>query len=283
MADVEKRYFGKPWMIHNDTKLIKQRIYHAHLSHLKPIGDHDLRAKNPLPHQCRRHNSSILPPISRSTSSGSSLAMAPLIPPPITHVEPIPPINTNNTTLHEEAQRFIPRNNISQVSQESSSVQVSHSAHPKRTKLYKHVQAKINTGLARTNSILPIEPATYQLEPLRPVNWLGLKNEIEHDLHIRTHTKRMQFNSSILYAAQLATLGNLVRSKVKSHLSSATGSGDERYKIVVHLTIFPTIAAGLHVASRCLWNTDTDNSITIKMQGVDCDILIVVFLCYTEL
>ena len=145
-----------------------------------------------------------------------------------------------------------------------ASVHVTHSAHPKRNTLYSHIQAKIDTGLPRTNSINRIEPDTHQLEPLRPVNWCVLKHEIEHDLHIRAHTKRMQFNSGILYATQLTTLGNLVRSKVKSHLSSATGSGDERYKIVVHLTIFPTTAAGLHVASRCLWNTHTDNSITIK-------------------
>ena len=54
-------------------------------------------------------------------------------------------------------------------------------------------------------------------------------------------------------------------------------------RVVVHLTVFPTKAVGLHVASRCLWDIHTDNSITIKMQGVDCNFLIVIFLCYTEL
>ncbi|CAF4653173.1 unnamed protein product, partial [Rotaria magnacalcarata] len=71
-------------------------------------------------------------------------------------------------------------------------------------------------------------------------------------------------------------------SKVKHYLSSTIGGSAQRYKIVVHLTVFQKIPAGLHVASRCLWDTRTDNSVTIKMQGVDCDILVVVFLCHTD-
>jgi hypothetical protein len=171
---------------------------------------------------------------------------------------------------------------MAKFSQDLSSANVTHSSYPRRSTLYDHIQAKIDTGLPRTDSKEPLESHTHQLEPLRPVNWSALKQEIEQDIHIRAHSKRLQFNSGITYAIQLTTLGNLVRSKIKSHLSSTTGSGDERYKIVVHLTVFPTIAAGLHVASRCLWDTRTDNSITIKIQGVDCDILIVAFLCYTN-
>jgi hypothetical protein len=236
--------------MHNDTKMIKQRLFDTPLPRLKPNGEHWVRAKRALPHQCKRHISTVLPMITRSTSSRSTLTIDPLIS-PSTNVETSPPIHTYDLTVHEAAQRLILRNNMAQLSQEPSSVHVTHSAH--------------------------------QLEPIRTVNWYGLKYEIEHDIHIRAHTKRIQFNSGILYSTQIATLGNLIRSKVKCHLSSATGSGDGRYKIVVHLTVYPTTAAGLHVASRCLWDANTDNSITIKMQGVDCDILIIVFLCYTDL
>jgi len=268
--------------MHNDTKMIKQRLFDTPLPRLKPNGEHWVRAKRALPHQCKRHVSTVLPMITRSTSSRSTLTIDPLIS-PSTNVETSPPIHTYDLTVHEAAQRLILRNNMAQLSQEPSSVHVTHSVHPKRTTLYNHIQAKVDTGLPRTNSIHRTEHDTHQLEPIRTVNWYGLKYEIERDLHIRAHTKRIQFNSGILYATQIATLGNLIRSKVKCHLSSATGSGDERYKIVVHLTIYPTTAAGLHVASRCLWDANTDNSITIKMQGVDCDILIIVFLCYTDL
>jgi hypothetical protein len=172
---------------------------------------------------------------------------------------------------------------MTKFSQESSSMHVTHSFYPKRTRLYDHIQAKINTGLPHLDNKESPEPHTHQLEPLRPVDWSRLKREIEQDIHVRADSKRIQFNSGITYATQLTRLGNLVRTKIKSHLSSPTGSGDERYKIVVHLIVFPTTTAGLHVASRCLWDARTDNSITIKLQGADCDILILAFLCSTEL
>ncbi|UJR21271.1 hypothetical protein I4U23_024365 [Adineta vaga] len=285
MVDIQKRYSVKPWMIKDDTKISKPHGYHRHLPRLQPTYDVSTRIKHPLPHVCKRHGSTVLPPISGTTSSTSSTTPSPLSP-LLNNLVPIPPIlptaNILNTTSNELSSRVI-RNNILQHPQELSFSHMTHSAHPKRSTLYGHVQAKVNTGLPRTNSLHSNDSEMHQLEPLRPVNWYELKNQLEHDPQIRVHTKRMQFHSNLNYATQLTALGSLVRAKVKSHLLSATGSGDHRYKIVAHLTVFPTTTIGLHVASRCLWNTDTDNSITIKMQGVDCDILIIVFLCYTEL
>jgi len=267
-------------MAHYNTKMVKNRFFDNHLPPIKQVAKHDVTIKHPLPRQSKQHGSNFLPPIARSTSTGSVLANNALIATNIqTTTSPIP----YNSSVYEAAKRFILRNNLAKFSQEPSSIHVTHSSYPRRSTLYDHIQAKIDTGLPRTDSKEPPEPDTHQLEPLRPVNWCALKHELEQDIHIRAHSKRIQFNSGVIYGAQLTTLGNLVRSKIKSHLSSATGSGDERYKIVVSLTIFPTTAAGLHIASRCLWDTRTDNSITIKMQGVDCDILIVAFLCYTEL
>jgi len=267
-------------MAHYNTKMVKARFFHDHLPRLKQVVKHDVTVKQPLRRQSKQPGSNFLPPITRSTSTGSVLGTHA----PITaHIETTPSPTTYSSTVYEAAKRFILRNNMAKFSQEPSSAYVTHSFYPRRSTLYNHIQAKIDTGLPRTDSKEPPEPDTHQLEPLRSVNWSGLKHEIEQDIHIRAHSKRIQFNFGVTYGTQLTTLGNLVRSKIKSHLSSTTGSGDERYKIVVSLTIFPTTAAGLHVASRCLWDTRTDNSITIKMQGVDCDILIIAFLCYTEL
>ncbi|CAF0906193.1 unnamed protein product [Adineta ricciae] len=278
MVDIVKRYSIKPWMTQDDPKMIKPHGYYNHLPRLQSTRDPSTKVKQSLPHQCKQHGSAVLPPITRTTSFLPPKSPSPLLALPI-NLEPIPPIIS---TTNEPAKRTI-RNTVPQPSQELSSSHVTHSAHPKRSTLYGHIQAKINTGLPRTNSVSSSEHDTHQLEPLRPVNWSELKHQLEHDTQIRAHTKRMQFHSSLLYASQLSALGNLVRAKVKTHLLSATGSGDHRYKIVAHLTVFPTTTIGLHVASRCLWNTDTDNSVTIRMQGVDCDILIIVFLCYTDL
>jgi hypothetical protein len=128
-------------------------------------------------------------------------------------------------------------------------------------------------------NLTQIEKDTYQLGPTRPINWCLLKQELNHDTQIRAQAKRIEFNTGFTYPTQLT---NLVRSKVKAHISSLTNSNEERYKILVQLHVFQTMVGGLHIASRCLWNPLTDNSITIKMQGVDCDLLIIVFLCYTD-
>lgn len=268
--------------MHDNTKMMKNRFYDTHLPRIKQITEHGVAVKNSLPRQSKRTiaSSSFLPPITQNTSTGSALSNNQLVSSNTETPTPMP----MNSSVYEAAQRFILRNNMAKFAHESlSAVHITPSSHPKRSSLYDHIQAKIDTGLTRLDNKETPEPESHQLEPLRPINWSLLKHDIEQDIHIRAHTKRIQFNTGITYATQLTSLGNLVRSKIKSHLSSTTGSGDERYKIVVHLTVFQTTAGGLHVASRCLWDTNTDNSITIKMQGIDCDILIVAFLCYTEL
>ena len=121
---------------------------------------------------------------------------------------------------------------MAKLSQSSSSNFMDGSFHSKRTALYNHVQAKIDTGLSRNDTKHIMDSNTHQLQPSRSVKWCTLKHEIEQDFHIRTHAKRIRFNSDTTCKTQLTTLGTLVRSKVKSHLSSPTGSGDERYKIV---------------------------------------------------
>ena len=269
-----------------NTKTIRHRFLDRHLPRIKSVHEHGVPVKRPSPRQSKRNAAPFLPPIARSTSNGSSLAnnvasttSLETIPSP----SPAPPPVTCNSVVQEAAQRFILRNNMVKLSRDFRAVHVTHSFHPKRSTRYGHIQAKINTGLSRIDNKESPEPDTHQLEPSRPMNWSGLKADLEQDIHIRAQSKRIQFNAGVTYATQLTSLGNLVRSKIKSHLLSITGSGDERYKIVVHLTVFPTTAGGLHVASRCLWNPNTDNSITIKMQGLDCDILIVTYLCYTDL
>jgi hypothetical protein len=268
-------------LMHDDTKLIKQRFYESHLPRIKPVVEHGIATKQLSPRQPKRRSSTFFPPITRNVQFGSTVSNGPLAS-PTPNTESSSSTITYNSAVHDAAQRFILRNNMAKFSPELSSVNVSNLFQRRKT-IYDHIPAKIDTGLPRTDSLHPPESDTHQLEPIRRVNWSKLKHELEQDIPIRAHAKRIQFNSNITYATQLTTLGNILRLKVKSHLSSPTGSGDERYKIVVHLTVFPATAAGLHVASRCLWDTRTDNSITIKMQGVDCNILIVVFLCYTEL
>jgi hypothetical protein len=259
-------------MMSNETPMIKQRYFDGHLPRLKPIDEHRIVDKQPVQTQPKLRTSSLFPPISQNTTSKSTM----------TNNIPESPI-TYTPAVREAAQRFLLRNNSSSLSSGSSPSYITSSISSKRTTLYDHIQSRIKTGLPRKESTIRKEMDIHRLEPTNSLNWHLLKQVLEQDTQIRAHTKRMQFNSGVTYRKQLITLGNLVRSKIKSHITSVMGYGEERYKIVVQLTVFPTTISGLHVASRCLWDTSTDNSITIKMQGVDCNILIVVFLCYTDL
>ncbi|CAF0889027.1 unnamed protein product [Rotaria sp. Silwood1] len=268
--------------MHNETTKIKHRLYNAHYPSVKSVDEHSVTAKHQLSRQSKRDDANFFPALTSGSSSESSLVNSHQAS-STNHTETSSTTMAYNSAVHEAAKRYILRKNMVKFSQAFPSLHLTNGSHTKQKSLYKHIQAKINTGLPRISSKNSLKSDTHQLEPIRPVNWLELKNEIEQDIHIYAHTKRMQFNSDNTYKAQLTILGNLVRSKVKSHLSSSIGSGDQRYKIVVHLTVYQRTSSGLHVASRCLWNTCTDNSITIKMQGVDCNILIVVFLCYTDL
>ena len=262
--------------------MIKNNFSNSHFPHLKPTVKHRIQAKYRLPLQSKRDESNFLPPIVTNHSPRSTLVND-LLTSSTNPTEGLTSTLPFHARVHEAAERFLLRHKMAKLSQGTSSNFMDGSFHSKRTTLYDHVQAKIDTGLSRNDTQHTIDSNTHQLEPNRSVKWHTLKHEIEQDFHIRTHAKRIHFNSDTNCKNQLTTLGTLVRSKVKSHLSSPTGSGDERYKIVVHLTAFQAKTVGLHVLSRCLWDIHTDNSITLQLYGVDCNILIVVFLCYTDI
>jgi hypothetical protein len=263
-------------MTSDEISMIKLQFVDEHLPRLKPIGEDGIADKQILQTQPKLRITSLLPPIKRNVTSRSVVTNDTMDSPTSS--------TAYSSTGREIDHRSILRNTISSLISGSPQLHIGTSVPPKRTSLYKHVGAKIDTGLVpRTETITRTEMDIHRLEPIRSINWRLLKQEIERDLYILAQTKRLKFNSGITYTTQLKTLGDLIRSKVKSHVSGVMGSGEERYKIVVHLTVFQSKATGLYIASRCLWNTHTDNSVTLRMYGVDCDILIVVFLCYTDL
>jgi hypothetical protein len=250
------------------TSPIKQRYFNELLPQIKPI------ERNPIKQPTLR-NPSIFPPIPQTYPIGSGKP---------TNVFELPKSSgTYNTAGRDSTRPSLPRSTLPSVSPRSSFSQTAQHALPKRPTRYDHIASKINTGLLRVESVNRPEGETYQLGPSRPLNWTLLRQELENDKQIRAQAKRIQFNSGVTYTTQLTRLSNLVRTKIKSHVATVMNSNGERYKIVVQLSVFPTVSSGLHIASRCLWNTVTDNSITLRMQGVDCNLLIVAFLCYTDL
>ncbi|CAF3826560.1 unnamed protein product [Adineta steineri] len=277
MVAIEKQHFIKPWMTSDKIPMIKPHFSDGYLPPLKSIGEHENTDKQMLQIQPKLHNPLLFPPTARSTTSKSGITDRSM-------ESPSSPLNSG-LPVREIDYRSVLRNSLSSiVTSRSPSVHTESSIRPKRTSLYDYIRPKINTGLMpRIESSIRRENNTHQLGPSRPLKWSLLRQGLEQDIEIRAQTKRLQFNSGITYTQQLKKLGDLIRSKVKSHVSSMTNQIEERYKIVVQLTVFQTKTGGLHVSSRCLWNSQTDNSITFKMYGVDCDILVIIFLCYTEL
>ncbi|UJR28190.1 hypothetical protein I4U23_009441 [Adineta vaga] len=248
MVAIKKQLIPKSWMTSNETTAIKPLIFDEYLTHLKPIDEqYELANKRLLQEQPKLRSSSLFPPIARNVPSKSMVTNRNMESPPSSIV--------NGLTTRENYLRSVSRNNVSSITSGSPRLQTGNTIRPKRTSLYDNIGPKINTGLMpRSESIARAENDTHRLGPIRSINWRLLRQELERDLEIRAQTKRLQFNSGITYTQQLITLGDLVRSKVKSHVLAMMGHVEERYKIVAHLTVFQTNTAGLYVTSRCLWN-----------------------------
>ncbi|CAF0757357.1 unnamed protein product [Adineta steineri] len=263
MVAIEKQHFIKPWMTSDKIPMIKPHFSDGYLPPLKSIGEHENTDKQMLQIQPKLHNPLLFPPTARSTTSKSGITDRSM-------ESPSSPL-VNSSPIRETDYRSVLRNSLSSiVTSRSPSVHTESSIRPKRTSLYDYIRPKINTGLMpRIESSIRRENNTHQLGPSRPLKWNLLRQGLEQDIEIRAQTKRLQFNSGITYTQQLKKLGDLIRSKAKSHVSLMTNQIEERYKIVVQLTVFQTKTGGLHVSSRCLWNSQTDNSITFKMYGVD--------------
>ena len=261
-------------MFEDGNQSIKQRFYENHLPPLKPSGQPVSPRRQPTELHLKRRTSTFLPPVVRQASSNSILDNS---------VEKSSnSYITNQSAAREAAQRFILRNQLAKFSHDSSSY-LNSTLYQRRKTLYQHIQPKINTGLPRSDTRHQLPLKGNHPKPHQPLNWFHLKKDLEQDKEILRHSKDLHFNSGENYAEQLTSLGDLVRSKVKTALASERQHyQNDQYKIVVHLTVVPRTAVGLNVASRCLWNARTDNSLTLKMSGVDCDILIIIFLCYTD-
>lgn len=243
--------------------------------HFKAIAKTSKIHQQLTPKQPSLRHPSIFPPISQFSALGTAKTSSSF---------DSGKSSTTYAALHRELARRSPsRQHFPSLSSRSQYSLMPNHVLSKRPTRYDHITSKIDTGMARLENSHRNESDQHPLKPSRSIPWSLLKQDLEQDIQIRAQAKRIQFNTGVTYTTQLTTLSNLVRSKVKSHIASMMNPNEERYKIVVQLHVFPADSSGLHIASRCLWNTSTDNSITLRMQGVDCNLLIVIFLCYTDL
>ena len=83
--------------------------------------------------------------------------------------------------------------------------------------------------------------------------------------------------------AKVKALTELIKSAVLA-IDPSTGlsSWIPRYKVVVQVTMGERKDQDVRVASRCLWNTETDNYASAAMENTTTWCSVVVFACYTE-
>ena len=264
----------------DELSAIKEDYSEHHLPRLKPPRERGVRDKSPK--QPTLRGSSLFPPIVHSPVSSSSTRTS-IVAFSTTNTESPSSSMVQQSNSRDELKRFMQRHTTSTFSPVPSALTVKNVDRARKTSLYNHVQSRIDTGLARSDGSTQSDVDMHPLGPELSIDWSILRRSLENDAQLRAASKRLQFNVSVTYTHQLTALVNLVRTKVKNFITTTLGNGNERYKIIVNLTVFQTSTSGLHVASRCLWNSTTDNSITFKMLGVDCNVLFVVFLCYTDL
>ena len=249
--------------------MIKDRVFNEHFQSITKTTT--TTSNRSVQKQPTLRHPSIFPPISQPATLGQAKTNSSLD-------------SYKSSVTYAGLHRELARRHFPSLSSRSSLLHMANNAHlQRRPTRYEHITSKIDTGIPRIENLHQNAGDHHPLKPTYSIPWTSLQQELEQDIQIRAQAKRIQFNTGVTYTAQLTTLTNLVRSKVKTHIASIMAPGQERYKIVVQLHVFPTNTSGLHIASRCLWNILTDNSITLRMQGVDCNLLIVVFLCYTDL
>ena len=83
--------------------------------------------------------------------------------------------------------------------------------------------------------------------------------------------------------AKVKSLTGLIKSAVLAiNPSTGLSSWIPRYKVVVQVTMGERKEQDVRVASRCLWDTETDNYASASMQNTTTWCSVVVFACYTE-
>ncbi len=73
----------------------------------------------------------------------------------------------------------------------------------------------------------------------------------------------------------VSLLSDEIKTRVKSIIY-------KRYKVIVNLTIGQNIGNGIIIASRALWNTDTDNGCTIQYKNSSLFACAAIYACYFD-
>ncbi|XP_041475843.1 dynein light chain Tctex-type protein 2B-like [Lytechinus variegatus] len=115
---------------------------------------------------------------------------------------------------------------------------------------------------------------TYQLSPDDSCKFDATKvqNFVEELLAIRLKTE--EYNPRTV-SSLTTNLSDVIKGRIKK-------MGFKRHKIVCHLVIGEQNSQDVHVTSRCVWDTNTDNSATARYSNTSLFAVATIFAVYFE-
>ncbi|XP_041354348.1 dynein light chain Tctex-type protein 2B-like [Gigantopelta aegis] len=122
-----------------------------------------------------------------------------------------------------------------------------------------HRSKMSNSQLENTYKLQPGTQEKFQTETVRKVMW--------DTLEIKLHNVRYDAGSCGSLAKQLT---DEITCRIKEHRW-------KRYKLVVQVFVGQNVNQGVQVASRCVWNADTDTYATVSYENSS---LFAVASCY---
>ena len=121
---------------------------------------------------------------------------------------------------------------------------------------------------------------SYKLSPDENSRFIAYKIQPRIYELIQEKVTNCQKNSSGIYNAKM--FGILTRDLADNIRREAKNLGIPRYKIVAHVVIGQNFDQDTRVASRCLWNTDYDNSMTVTFSLNKIFVVASLYVLYCE-
>jgi hypothetical protein len=121
---------------------------------------------------------------------------------------------------------------------------------------------------------------TFRLSPEDNQRFIAYKIQPRIEELISEKVTSCQKNNSGVYNAK--TFAILTRELADNIRREAKNLGIQRYKIVAHVVVGQNFEQDTRVASRCLWNTDFDNSITVTFNLNKIFVVASLYVLYSE-
>lgn len=200
------------------------------------------------------------------------------------------PVPVSRRLKRQESQMRLKWNSASQTnlaggSQYSSTDAGNDESHKRRESLYfgKHVRTAMwwlyrrpeELAAARSEDTTITEENTYQIKPKSRCRFSTTKvEEILHDA-MRTHGDFLKLKIAEGAGDFIQFLATNIKERIKA-------LEFDRYRLIVHVQMGSSMKQDLMIASRCIWNVETDTFANVTFRMGDSVVVITVYGIYLD-